>query len=188
MSEPHGLDQRRKALEESFFARRNAELLDQLRSQVAEEHKQEELAAELGMSDAELVGGLIHVGVTRESLAALSLAPLVAVAWADGKMDQAEREAILKAAGKNGISDGSASYELLDNWLETAPGDELIDHWMAFVAGLKTTLSPAEHRKLGEELIGGAREVAMSAGGFLGVGKISQAEEDVLNKLKQAFA
>ena len=188
MSDPHGLDQRRKALEESFFARKNAELLEKLRCQVAEEHVAEALAKELGLDDTDLVSGLVQVGVTCESLAALSLAPMVAVAWADNKMESAEREAILKAAEERGITEGSASYDLLNNWLESAPGDDLAEHWMDFVAGLKETLAPAEHRKLGEELIGGARKVATAAGGFLGVGKISQAEEDMLNKLKQAFA
>jgi hypothetical protein len=41
--------------------------------------------------------------------------PLVEVAWADGKLDRSERDAILAAAVAEGIAKGSPAYEILDD-------------------------------------------------------------------------
>ena len=187
MADPHGLENRRKALEESFFSRKNAELMDQMRERVANEKAAAELSSTLGLNDPNVVDELVKAGIRADTIAALSLVPLVAVAWADRKMEDQEREAIVKAAADSGVEEGSPTHALLCHWLEEAPEPSLVETWIEYVEALQATLAPAQHRKLGEELIGRARTVANAAGGFLGIGKISDPEEQMLDRLKQPF-
>ena len=49
-------------------------------------------------------------------------------------------------------------------------------------------MDAAAKDKLKQELLGRARTVAESAGGFLGIGKISSEEEDKLEELARAFS
>ena len=187
MTEPHGFDQRRKALEASFFARRNQDLLDQMRADLAAKEAKESLKAQLGTDDDALVAAMVREGIGPDTVTALSLIPLVAVAWADDRLDNKEREAVLKAAESQGIQSGSPSYQLLITWLDEKPHDELLSTWSDYVSALKSKLDAAEHRRLGEQLLGKARKVAQAAGGFLGIHAVSDAEEQVLDRLKQPF-
>ena len=49
-------------------------------------------------SSGTLVARLVEIGIRSDTLAALCLIPLVEVAWADGRLDPPEREALLAAA------------------------------------------------------------------------------------------
>lgn len=64
---------------------------------------------------------LAGLNIPSETLAAISLVPLVMVAWADGGIDQKERAAVLSAAAEEGLAKGGASYELLGEWLAERP-------------------------------------------------------------------
>jgi len=122
-----------------------------------------------------------------QTVAALSLVPLLRVAWADGKLDEKERDAILQAAQSKGIEPGSASHALLDGWLVRKPDASLHDAWAAYVAALSSSLTQEQREHLRDQLVGFARRVAEAAGGFLGVGKVSAAEEKALAAIEAAF-
>src|ERR687891_288917 len=81
------LGDRRKALEEEFFAKQNQQLLRQLRETTAVRTQKEALAAALGITDDDVLEHLMALGLSSETLAALSLVPLVEVAWAEGRVD-----------------------------------------------------------------------------------------------------
>jgi hypothetical protein len=132
---------------------------------------------------------LAAVDLSSETLAALSLVPLVEVAWADGRLDAKERSALLAAAERAGLSKDSASYQLLEEWFRERPSPKLLAAWKAYVAALSQTLNIRAQDALKQDLLGRARLVAEAAGGFLGLGKrISSAEQAVLTELEQAFA
>jgi len=181
------LKSRAKALEESFFARQNEELLEKLRERDRRAQHKKALAEASGISDDAVLDRLIELELCSETVAAAALVPLVEVAWADGEVQDEEREAILKAAGESGISAGSTSHKLLENWLDEMPGPELMDVWNDYIAALVAELDDAARAKLEKELLGRAVAVAEAAGGFLGLGKISTAEERVLKQLERAF-
>lgn len=187
MSEDSVLGDRRKALEESFFARRNRELLDKLKAEMADEETRSQLAAALGFQDPPLIDELMKTGIDAQALAALGMVPLVAVAWADGKLDVKERDAVRAGAAAEGIAAGSAAQLVLEHWLEERPDPALIDAWKRYVKALQDQLGPAQHRRLGEDLLGRARKVAHAAGGILGLGSISGDEQKVLEELKSVF-
>jgi hypothetical protein len=55
------------------------------------------------------------------------------------------------------------------------------------VRGLSERMSPQELASLKAGLIERAKAVARASGGFLGVGAVSAAEQDVVDRLESAF-
>jgi hypothetical protein len=182
------LGDRRKALEEEFFRKENEKLRGQLRAQMERADHRESLARAIGISDKAVLDHLVALGLDGQTVAALGLVPLIEVAWADGKMDDSEHKAVLRAARDRGVDDASPAGLLLDSWLSTPPPPRLLEVWTQYVKALSENLDAAERDTLREEIIGHARRVAEAAGGFLGMGsKISQAEQKMLERLEAAF-
>ncbi len=179
------LGDRGKALEEMFFAQESENLRKTMQEKEEVRDKKEALSATSGITDDAVLEQLVALDIRSDTLAALSLVPLVEVAWADGTMDDSERSAILSAAEDSGISDESAA--LLDGWLVTQPGGEVLSAWKDYVSAITSTMDTVAREKLEQELLGRARKVAESAGGFLGIGAISPEEEDKLEELARAF-
>ncbi len=182
------LEQRRNALEESFFAKRNAELLKRLRKNAALEARKKELMETAGIRDHAILDELIRLDISGETVIALSLIPLIEVAWADGSVDQKEREAVIEAAEGQGLAKAGPAHDLLENWLKEQPEARLMDLWKSYAQALVAGLAEDARARLRGELIGRARAVAEAAGGFLGLGKkVSNAERRVLEEMEQAL-
>ena len=65
-----------------------------------------------------------------EKIAALTLAPLVEVAWADGVVTPGERDAVLKAAKALGLGQRSEfCRSTLLRWLHQPPPTEALEAW-----------------------------------------------------------
>jgi len=180
-------DERAKALEDKFFADQDANLLQQMQSDFVSSDRKSGLAAASGIDDATTLAAIDALGVKPETLAALQLIPLVAVAWADGQMQSNERNAILAAAEDSGLGGSPAARKLLVSWLDQNPGSELVDAWKGYAAAMLADLSPEAAGVMRGKLLEGAREVATAAGGFLGIGSISDEERAVLVSLEQAL-
>ncbi len=71
------------------------------------------------MNDTELIQALRHIGVDRDTIRALPLLPLVQVAWADGRIQDAERGLIREVAVRYGLNQAEAG--LLESWLAKQP-------------------------------------------------------------------
>ena len=182
------LADREKALEELFFEKQNRKLAEQLRGEREQVEAQEALAMLTGIEDETLVQTLVGLELRVETWAALSLLPLVEVAWADGKVDAKEREAVLSAAEANGITRSSASWALLEGWLAARPAAGYLEAWGASMVALCAQLEPHEREAMRREVTGRARRVAEATGGFLGLGnRISIDEQKVLDELGKAF-
>jgi hypothetical protein len=158
-----GLKAKAKALEDSFFAEENARLLQRLREAAAQEEKKKEFRAVLAVKNEELLDALIELGVEAETLVAISLVPFVEVAWADGEMQAKERAAILKAAEEQGVKAGTATHDLLENWLATKPDDQLLVIWGDYVQELVHSLGGEAGSQLKASTLGRARAVAEAA-------------------------
>lgn len=183
------LHERAEALENGFFANRDQELLAKLRDEMKAEETRDALSAAIGIEDKETLDALMEHKIDPKTLLVIGLIPMVAVAWSDGVLESAERDAIAKAADGLGVKDGSASFELLQSWLASKPGDELLDAWKGYITALAGTLDETALGKIRDQVIGRAESAAEAAGGFLGLGnKISESEQRVIDDLKQTFA
>jgi len=187
-TDPHVLADRKRALEEQFFARQERELVERVHREAAAKERRANLAAASGVHDAAVLDRLVDLDLDGATIAALGLVPLVAVAWADGTLEEREREAVLRAAGEAGVSRDTASYVLLESWLERPPAPELLAAWKDYAGALAASLGAAERESLRREMVSRARSVAEAAGGFLGMGKISDAEEAKIAELERALS
>lgn len=181
------LDDRRKALEEKFFKDLEAKQIEELRARKAKQATKEELRKASGMTDEQVLDRLIELGISAETVSAMSLVPLIQVAWADGEVQQNEHDAIINFAHAKGIEKDSPAHVLLSKWLQKRPGNDLLDAWVSYIHALDEHLNAEQRKILKRQVIDKARTIAESAGGFLGFKKISREEEDMLAKLASAF-
>jgi len=182
-----GLKATARALEDSFFAKENARVLQELRAASVREEKKKEFREYLNIESEDVLDALIDLEVEPETLVAFTLVPLVEVAWADGEIQPKEREAIIKAAMESGVEDGSPTCTLLRNWLQTPPDPVLLETWRGYIEELMISLGERARTHLKSSSIGRARAIAEAAGGFLGIGSISAAEKKKLEELEWAF-
>ena len=182
------LRDRQRALEDVFFVQQNQALRRSLKEAEEKNSKKDALAAASGVTDDAVLEKLVALGMDASTLAALTLAPLVLVAWADGTMHEKEREAALSAAAEVGVEKGSASHQLLERWLSTKPPPQLLAAWTDYVHAITPTLSEQRKQQLKADLLDRAHKVAGAAGGILGVGsKTSSVEKEMLARLEKAF-
>jgi hypothetical protein len=181
------LEERGRALENEFYDKENKEKLAAMKHKLDEQRSKDELRKASGMTDDAVLDKLIHLGLTGQTIAALSLVPLIQVAWADGAVQDNERVAILQGAHGKGLEKSTPGYALLQGWLTKRPSDDLLDAWEAYIKALTAQLNDEQNRLLKNQIIGFAKMVAAAAGGFLGIGKVSAAEEKVLQRIEAAF-
>ncbi len=186
---PEILRDRGRSLEDEFFRREDKRLMAKLAEMQAAETTRQALAVASGIAAPDVLDKLLGLGIRAETLAALSIVPLIEVAWADGSLDAKERQAVLDRAREVGVAPGSTAHTLLGAWLERRPDPKLLDAWTQMVRGLRERLGPAEAGRLEASLLDHARAVATASGGVLGIGaKVSAAEAAMLERLRAAFA
>ena len=182
-------DSAAKTLEDAFFAKENTRLLQQMRDRAKQQERRAAMREVVRVDDDGLIDHLIELGLEPQTVLALQLVPLAAIAWADGTIEPHERDAVLKAAAAQGVAADSVAGKMLDSWLMQRPGAELVDAWKRQMRALWPSLSPKEREEIRVSAIERARSVAEAAGGFLGLtSKISPQEKAVLDELAQALA
>jgi hypothetical protein len=181
------LADRRKALEEEFFRQEDRRKLEALRAAAERRATAAELREVSGIEDEAVLEELAGLGLTRETLAAVALAPLIHVAWADRRIVDTERGTVLARAHDKGIETGSPAYELLERWLKEPPAAALFEGWTRYVRALSASLLPERAAELRRQIVSFAREVALAAGGAMNVGKITEQQQRVLDAVEAAF-
>jgi len=181
------LEERGRALENQFYDKENQEKLAAMKHKLDTQKSKDELRRASGMTDDTVLEQLVVLGLRGKTIAALSLVPLIQVAWADGAIQDNERVAILQGAHGKGLDEGSDGYALLQGWLVRQPGDELFVAWEAYIKALAAQLNDEQNRLLRNQIVGFAKLVATAAGGILGFGKVSATEEKVLTRIEAAF-
>lgn len=141
------------------------------------------------MRDDQLRGVLHGLGIDQDTIGALALLPLVQVAWADGRVQPAERGRILEAAEQRGLVDRE-SRRLLDSWLRYRPSRRYLELGHRALVEL-THRARARGRALDgggtDGLVELCGEVAHSAGGVLGLGTVDRAERAALSQVAQVL-
>lgn len=134
----------------------------------------------------ELIESLGKLGINEENYRVLSVLPLVMVAWADGRVQNAEKGKIFQIAGERGLLDGGGD-EVLSGWLRQKPAPGY------FESGFKVLVELArKQRETGadmnaatlRELIDLSFDVAQAAGGlFNQLWTVSAPEREALDTL-----
>ena len=181
------LEERGRALENQFYEKENEQKLAAMKAKLDAQSTREDLRKASGMTDDAVLDKLVGLGLKANTIAALSLVPLIEVAWADGEIQDNERTAILQGAHGKGLEQGSDGYELLQAWLKRKPDSALLDAWEAYIKALVGQLNAEQNRLLKNQIVGFAKMVAAAAGGFLGIGRVSASEEKSLARIEKAF-
>jgi hypothetical protein len=178
-----------RELEEAFFVKENARLLQQMRERARQQERRAAMREVVRVDDEALIDHLIALGLEPETVLALQLVPLAAVAWADGQIEPRERDAVAKAAAVEGVTRDSLAGQLLDSWLGQRPSAELVEAWKRHMRALWPSLSPKERDEIRVSALERARSVAEAAGGFLGLtSRVSAQEQAVLDELARTLA
>lgn len=157
---------RERAEEEAYFHQRDAVLIEKLRHRARLDEIVRALAEKLQLEEPALLGKIKQLGVTLDIGSAFVLAPLVEVAWADGHVSHAEREAVLRLAERRGVAADSADHTQLLEWLKHRPSPEIIQAALEAIRIAMSVLPRKEAEERISHMIGACEEVARSSGGM----------------------
>jgi hypothetical protein len=185
LNSPEILRERGKALEDEFFRKEDQRLISRLNELKAAEASRQALARASDIGDPTVLKELMDLGIRAETVAALSIVPLIEVAWADGSLDPNERRAVVDRVG---AARGTPASDLIEAWLDRRPDPKLLTAWKHVIQGMCEHLGPEGAARLKTSLLERARAVAAATGGLFGIGsKVSRAEAAMLAKLEAAF-
>ena len=178
---------RDRAFEAVYFAKLDAELIERLHQNRKESRDRRDLAKATGISNEGLLDRILELGVRSSSLEALSLAPLICMAWADGSLTQDQHTAALKAAMAEEIGKDTPSFLFFEAMLSHGPDPKLMEIWRSYIASLLKHLDARASELIRSSLLDRAEEIAKASGGIMGVGSISRNERQVLDEIESAM-
>jgi tellurite resistance protein len=155
---------REKAMEADYFRKEEARLLEKLRQNAKIDEIAEALRDKLQVDDPELLAAVRELGIKADGAAAFLLAPLVQVAWAEGKVRKDEQEAVLKIARERGVDEGSPADHQLHEWMANRPSDALFDASVKVIKAGYAVLPARERQERIERLLAACRTVAEASG------------------------
>jgi hypothetical protein len=181
------LKQRERGEEDQFFRHWDEMLLKNLRQRAKLGEITTILAEKLQVDDPDLLKRIMDLGITKDTGPAFLLAPLVQVAWAEGKVTGREQETILNIAHERGIENGSPAHTLLLQWLRVRPADELFETAVTAIRVGISVLPDLERSERIKSMVAMCHRVAASSGGLarlLGITHgVSQEEEAILDAI-----
>src|SRR5262245_13451089 len=143
----HILTERERALEDEYFHKQESTLLEMLRERSKLEEIAVALAKKLQVDDPDQLQRIVALGVTLDTGPAFLLAPLVRIAWAEGRVSDREREAVLRIARGRGLASTSPAFAQLVEWLRVRPVDALFDAAVEAIRSGLAVLPPDEREQ-----------------------------------------
>jgi hypothetical protein len=179
---------RRRSNEEEYFRQRDRELIEQARARAEDEAALQRLSDAAGTSDEDTLRDLQQLGYTAETVVLLYAVPLVDVAWADGRVSDAERGAVIAAARARGVEPGSRADRQVARWLVSPPSSTLSDGTLHALGAVLATRPPDARDAAVRDLLATCTTVAEASGGVLGFGTVSDQEQRALDRIRRALA
>ena len=168
MSDKSIFEKRESQFEAEYFNRKNAEQIDQLKAVFRKKMDKESISKATGVTDDKTLDRMVELQLNGELMSAFQLYPLVEIAWADGKLDDSERAAVMAAAEKRGVAPGTKAHQYLGERLSLGPSKDIRAIWMLYAKELKSTLSSTNLETFRHDIFNLCKEVAEASGGFLG--------------------
>jgi hypothetical protein len=182
---------RERAYEADWANAHDAALLEELRQRGRLEAITKALATKLQADEPELLHRAIALGVTLDTGPAFLLAPLVQIAWAEGKVTDQERETVLRIAVGRGIEEGSPAHAQLVAWLGKRPSDQLFDTAVDVIKAGLAVLPPVEREERVAVFAKACHQVAEASGGLwrvLGLSSgVSAQEHSILDHIRSSL-
>ncbi len=172
---------------EKFFTDLEDLIVTRLKTHYGSKQGRDELVRSTGIHDETLISELCQLGVDADSLIALRLFPLVIVAWAEERADEAERSSVMDEAKRMGIAEDSVAWLMLDSWLRRSPPGIGVDAWKRYTHELFSSLTRASKKQLIELTERQMIAVAKASGGYFGLGKISTREQRAIDQVRDAM-
>jgi hypothetical protein len=174
-------------MEDLFFFEQEKKLAEARKKLEEMQETKENLSKVSGITDEAVLHRLIELDIHPDILTTLLVIPLIEVAWSDGEIHEKERDFLLNSLQQEGMHTRQVDPDIIQTWLKTKPSVALFEAWELYIQSLSAQLTHEERQTLKEDVMADARKIAEAAGGFLGFGKISDAEQEMLDKLEAAF-
>ena len=137
------------------------------------------------MTDAELRALLRALGIDSRTWRVISVLPLAQVAWADGRIQPAERRRIIEIASEHDVLGGDGRM-VLEGWLRFCPTEDYFERGMHALTAIAERGGLRSCGMSSTELMDCGAEVARAAGGFFGMlGTIHSDERAALDGLRE---
>ena len=166
---------------EGMFRAKEIEEQERLRqAALAEETRErarEELRIRTGLPDPALQE-LESLGFTPETVSLLPLIPVVQVAWAEGKVTDAQRAALVNLARARGIEEGSAADQKLTEWLAYRPAQNVFASAGHLIAAMLS--GPSAKNLSADEVVKYCEVIASASGGLFGIHRVSSEERALI--------
>src|SRR5262245_19650527 len=159
-------EERERAEEAVYFRSQDEKLIEKLRENARLEEIVQALAESLQARNPELLRRVMALGITLETGPAFLLAPLVAVAGAEGQEKERERDTVLRLARDRGVEEGSPADVRLREWLEKRPEDSLFDMAIEVLKAGVSVLPPDLREERVRRIVRACHEVAEASGGL----------------------
>ena len=178
------IPERGRLVEESYFRRKEQELLAKLKAKAEADAHRKGLAEATGLTNEAILEVLREMGFDRATVVLLFLVPILEVAWSDGSITEREKAAILEGARAHGVTEGTPAHARLLEWLAQKPDPRLFRHALEIVRDLLVAQSDPNRQSTGNKLLDACQNIAAASGGILGLGsKVSREEKSVLERV-----
>ena len=178
---------RGQALAEAFFFRADQELWCELRERLSREEKIKAFETLIGIRDSSVVECLVDAGFDLSAAMSFIWAPAMFVAWADGQVDDAEKQTILESLRTKGVAVNSPSNILEHEWFAMPPKEELWSLWVDFAREMLSGFRDDDRAAISKEIVSLCHEVARASGGLFGFAKASAAELEAIARIESAL-
>ncbi len=169
--------------EEHYFLKKENELLEELRRHAKRVSERADLAEATGVADEEILRELQDLGYAPQTVELFYLVPLLQVAWADAYVTSQERELIVGVARSRNLHEGTPGDIQLQEWLHNRPSEEFFTRTNRIIGTVLTALAPGERSVSPDMLVALCTDVASASGGFLGFGRVSDAQRRAIEEV-----
>ena len=182
------VDERVRAHEDDYFRRMDTEKIEKAREAARRQGLKQLLAERVGATDPEVLELMLKMGLDRDTAPVVPLLPLVQVAWADGEISPKEADAIRETARAKQIAEGSPADQFLTQLLTERPGDGFFADALVVLKDVLAGRPEAERDKGKDDFVSAVEAIATASGGFLGIGRVSAEEREVIRKVAAELA
>ena len=181
------LDDRLRALEDEFFYEVDLKLWEDLRKNRVRDEKRQQLNKLMHVEDQVMLDELIEQGIDDESVAVLLFVPLAFIAWADGRVTDAERKTVIEIVTKYARENSNTYLPAIKKWLDRKPDEKLWDAWQAYVNVLREQSPRCVADMITDKLFDYAQRVAEVSHSFLSFNRINAEKQQALDRLENAL-